>query len=148
MPDQLVHDRLRAPVVVAKQKYIAALAFDDGGNVGGAMLLSEDHQIRFPVTEFTAGIDDVGPVSNGAFHWKDEASGSACVSWSPPAASFGQVPAQLLILAFLRIDVLIDCLMAQPSGRATGKPQPTRNLFRRPAVLEAIDNGGTQTGIT
>jgi hypothetical protein len=67
------------------------------------------------------------------------------VSRSAFAAPFRQMPAQLLILAFVGTDVLVDCLMSQPGGCATDRPQPTRNLFRRPAVIEAVDNGSTLT---
>lgn len=74
------------------------------------------------------------------------------VSRSAFAALFRQMPAQLLILAFVGTDVLVDCLMShvsclmsQPGGCATDRPQPTRNLFRRPAVIEAVDNGSTLT---
>lgn len=38
--------------------------------------------------------------------------------------------------------------MAQSDRRTTGKPQPTRNLFRGPAVLQAVDDGSTQISIT
>jgi hypothetical protein len=58
------------------------------------------------------------------------------------------MPAQLLILAFPGIDILVDCLMAQPGGNTAGKPQPTGNLLRRPAILQAIYHGGTQAGVT
>ena len=99
------------------------------------------------MTKFGAGIDGLGSVSNGAFDWKNETSRLARISRPPSAPTFRQMSSEVLVLAFLRIDILIDCLMAQSGRCATGEPESAGNLFRRPAILQAFDNGGAKSWI-
>lgn len=148
MIDQLIHDWLRTPVIVAKQHCITAFSFNNGRYVGGAVLLSEDHQIRFPMAEFMARVNAFGSISYGAFRWKDKTSWFAGISRTALSASFRQIASQLLILTFFGIDILIDRLMAKPCLRATRQPDPSRNPLRRPTLLQTLDDRRAQKWIT
>ena len=51
----------------------------------------------------------------------------------------GQVPPKLLRHAFLRVDVAVDCFLADPERR-TFLDQPVADLLRGPAVLDPLDD--------
>ena len=75
--------------------------------------------------------------------WKNKASGLAGIACLSFALAFGQVAAKLLDLTVLRIDVTVDCLVADPLPMAF-VTQASSDLFRRSAVLQPLDHGQTQ----
>ncbi len=144
--DQLVHDRLRAPVVVAKQHRVTALSFNNGRYVGRPCsflkIIKSASQWPNAWRELT---------SSGRFRMAHSIerrdSGFARISGPALPASFRQISRQLLILAFLRVDIPIDRLMAQPRLGTTRQSDPSRNLFRRPTLLQTLNDGRAQKRI-
>ena len=60
--DELFHDRLRLPVLVAQHGGIAADTLHKEGHVDLAVLLAEHHQVTVPVAKLNAPGDAIRPV--------------------------------------------------------------------------------------
>src|SRR5690242_2748966 len=132
-------DRRRALVLVRQQEGEAARALHQGGHVRLAGLPPEDEQVGLPVAEALAALDLRRPVLDPALARDRGAPGPAAVAAPAPPAGLRQVAVQAVLAALRAVDVPVDGLVAdrRPAIRPF-VPQPSSDLLRRPAGLQAL----------
>ena len=138
--DEPAHDGLRAAVVVAEEHRVARRPRHGRGDVGGPVLLAEDHEIALPVAELGAAPDGLGAVPDRHVVREHGASGLPGEPRPAAPAPLRQVPRQLLALAFAGVDEPVDRLVAQPVRRRGLGPEPAGDLLGRPARTKPIDH--------
>src|SRR4051794_12383690 len=133
------HDRRRALVLVRQQEREAALPLHQRGHVRLAGLLAEDQQVALPVPEAVAVLDLRWTVLDPALARDRGAPRPSAVAGPAPPARLGQVAVEAVPPAFRAVDVAVDRLVAD-RGSAPFLFQPSGDLLRRPAGLQALDH--------
>ena len=108
------------PVVVRDQADKAALALDQGGQIGVAVNAAEDQQVGLPVPDGMALTDLGRALGDGPLGRDLEAARLAAEAAPPQPPGTEQVPVQLQRPAFRAVDELVDRLMAQATVLARG----------------------------
>src|SRR3954454_23078008 len=140
--------RRRALVVVGQQEGEAALPLHQRGHVGFAGLFANDQQVGLPVPEALPVLDLHRTILDPALARDGGGARPAAVTGPTPAARLGQVAVQAVPLTLGAVDVAVDGLMAdrRPFIRLL-LFQPSGDLLRRPAGLQALDHVLTQGGV-
>ena len=124
-PDQCVGLAIR----VGQQDGVAGLAFDHAGQVGLAVLASEDQQIGLPMPEGLA-ISDLGwPVLDRAAGGNGRAARLAAVAWLAPAACLGQMAMEPGFAAFGAVNIAVDGLVADRTTVGSFMLEPPGDLL-------------------
>src|SRR3954447_16777539 len=128
-------------VLVRQQEGEPGLALDERGDVGLPVLLPEDQQVALPVAEGLPVADLRRPVLDPALARDRRGARPSTVAAAAPPARLRQVAVQAVPPALRAVDVPIDGLVAD------GSPvirlllsQPSGDLLRRPAGLQALDH--------
>lgn len=94
------------------------------------------------IPALAAIVDLRWPVLDAGFHMKNPAAVCAGIARLSLSTPLGLEAGQLCRLTFGRVDILVDCLIAEPVRGGRFDPEPTCNLFGRPAFLKATDHFG------
>src|SRR4051794_18365174 len=130
--------RGRALVLVRQQEGEAALALHERGHVRLAGLLAEDQQVALPVAEGLPVADLRRPVLDPALARDRGGARPAAVAAAAPPARLGQVTVEAVLAALGPVDVPVDGLVADGRPAVRFLLEPTGDLLRRPAGLQAL----------
>ena len=112
------------------------LALDYAGQVGLAVLATEDQQIRLPMSESFPILDLGKPVLDRAVGRNERATRPAAVALLAPSACLQQMAIEPGFAAFGAVDIAVDGLMADRAVVASFMLEPSGDLLGRPAALE------------
>lgn len=145
--DDPIHDRTGVPALVLEHDRIAALAFDERGDIGRAEVALEDQEITLPMAE-------LGAIANEFRTLRDPALGrKGAVPWPPGAprpplpACLGQVAIKAQLTIFLRVNEAVDRLGADPDKTEAVADQAAGDLLGRPTGPQAVDDQRSQPGV-
>ena len=99
--------------------------------------LFEQDKIGLPVTKLATVRDIIWTEQNADITIKLRLLALSGPAWTTRIAMLGQVPPQLLIHAFFRVDVAIDCFLADAQF-GTFIDHPVADLFGCPFARQAI----------
>ena len=126
------------PAVVLDHDGVAALAFNQGRDVGVAQVTLEDQQVAFPVTELRTITNEIRTLRYPAGSRKGAVAGFPRAAGAAFAAAFRQMLMEFQRLIFLAIDEAIDRLGADPHGAHAIGEQTTGNLCRATCTIDPL----------
>lgn len=141
--DAMCH-RTSVAIIISGEEDIAALTFEQGGDIGFTVFAGDDDEIAFPVTkdrtvrDIVRACGDPAFSRNGALPWLPAKAGSSAPSCC------GEHLKQALERAFIAIDVAIDGFVGDPAERIRHNSQTTGDLFGRPAIVQPFDDVGEE----
>ena len=130
------------PVVVAQENGEADDAFDQRRHIRLAEFLAELDEVAFPVSELLAIGDHVRVAQNVDIRAEALAMPASGMARAPSCTMFRQVPPELDGMSVRRIGEFVDRLLAD-GDRVAFQPHPARDLLRRPAMHDPLDDGLT-----
>ena len=128
----LSHHRLGSLIRVFKDHCKSADPLNQRHHIRLSKFLFKQHQISFPVPELATVSDIIRAEQDTDIAVKFGLSTSS-------GAARWEISPQIIALAFLGIDIAIDCFLAVSQRRAF-MDHPVSDLLWRPTVLDAFNN--------